>query len=233
MKWLYDILDDFSGLLFPRICFGCGTHLMRNESVICTECLFSIPGNNFHNEADNPVARLFWGRCMVEKATAFSSFSRGSRIRSLIHNLKYRGITEIGTEIGRVYGHTLHTSGFTRGIDMIIPVPLHASRLRRRGYNQSELIAGGISLATGLPLALKILTRSSGSATQTKKSRYDRWANVEGIFTVTDNESLKGKHILLVDDVITTGSTIEACVNELVKAEGVKVSVAAIAYAAI
>ncbi|HEX2920808.1 MAG TPA: ComF family protein [Bacteroidales bacterium] len=231
MMWFVDLLDDFAGLLFPRTCFGCGNHLMRNEKVICTECLYEIPCTNFHNEPENQVAKLFWGRCRIERAAAYSGFSSGSRMQSLIHNLKYKGITEIGIEMGKMYGSILSQSGFTSGIDIIIPVPLHPSRQRSRGFNQSELIAGGISEGTGLPVFTKILVRSSRTKTQTKKSRFSRWINVEGIFQVNDVGSIKGKHILLVDDVITTGSTLEACANELLKAENVKVSVAALAYA--
>lgn len=204
---------------------------MRNEKVICTECHVQIPRTGYHIEADNPVARLFWGRCLITKAAAFSYYNRGSRIRSLIHNLKYRGIREAGTELGRIYGFALKESGFTSGMDLIVPVPLHPARERERGYNQSSIIAAGMSEATDLVVDNNLLTRSVKSRTQTKRSRYERWTNVEGIFSVTYPERITGKHILLVDDVITTGSTIESCANELLKYEGVKVSVAAIACA--
>jgi ComF family protein len=145
----------------------------------------------------------------------------------------YNGIKEIGFELGRIYGLSLKSSGFTKDIDLIIPVPLHPSKKRMRGFNQSEIISMGISEATSLPVDLKSLARTSVSATQTKRSRYERWTNVEGIFHVVDSHALTKHHILLVDDVITTGSTIESCTNELLKIEGVKVSVAALAYAVI
>lgn len=231
MKFLYDFLDDFASLLFPRICYGCGNHLMRNEKIICTECHVQIPRTGYHTDPDNPVARLFWGRCLITRAAAFSYYNRGSRIRSLIHYLKYRGIREAGTELGRIYGCTLMESGFTNGMDLIIPVPLHPARERERGYNQSSFIAAGMAEATGLTVDNCILVRSVRSKTQTKRSRYERWTNVEGIFTVAEPEKITGKHILLVDDVITTGSTIESCANELLKYKGVKVSVAALACA--
>jgi ComF family protein len=192
-----------------------------------------IPRTDYHLKADNPVAQLFWGRCIVEKAAAFSFYNRGSRIRRLIHNLKYKGIREIGTELGRIYGKALKSSGYMDGIDFIIPVPLHFSKIRKRGFNQSEIISMGISSVTDIPVVVTCLERVSVSDTQTKKSRYERWINVEGIFRVSDSEALKGKHVLLVDDVITTGSTIESCVNELMKNEGTKVSIAALAYAVI
>jgi ComF family protein len=206
---------------------------MRNENLICTECYVVIPRTNYHNVVDNPVAQLFWGRCLIEKAAAFSYYHKGSRIRNLIHNLKYKGIKEIGYELGRIYGISLKTSGFMNDIDLIIPVPLHPGKKRIRGFNQSETISKGIGDAACLPVDIKSLSRARVSETQTKRSRYERWTNVEGIFQVVDPLSIMGKHVLLVDDVITTGSTIESCTNELVKIEGVKVSVVALAYAVV
>jgi len=182
---------------------------------------------------DNPVAQLFWGRCMIEKAAAFSYYNKGSRIRNLIHNLKYKGIREIGYELGRIYGLSLKSSGFTADIDLIIPVPLHPTKMRIRGFNQSEIISKGIADATGLAVDVKSLSRKTKSATQTKRSRYERWTNVEGIFQVIDPQTIMGRHILLVDDVITTGSTIESCTNELLNVKGVKVSVVALAFAVV
>jgi ComF family protein len=231
MRWLFDVWDDFISLLFPRICYGCGNQLMRNENLICTECHVAIPRTNHHFEPDNQVAQLFWGRCHITKAAAFSFYNKGSRIRRIIHNLKYNGISEIGPVIGNIYGHTLKSSGFMDDIDIIVPVPLHASRKRSRGYNQSDLIAQGLSEATGITVVSGELARVSKSQTQTRRSRYDRWKNVEGIFCAMNPEFFRDKHVLLVDDVITTGSTIEACANELLKIEGVRVSVTAIAYA--
>ena len=233
MNWLYDLWDDFFSLLFPRLCYACGNQLMRNENLICTECFVVIPRTNYHFIEDNPVAQLFWGRCLIEKAAAFSYYNKGSRIRKLIHNMKYNGIREIGYDLGRLYGLSLKTSGFINDIDIIIPVPLHPVKKRIRGFNQSETISMGIADATHLPVDLKSLARVLVSATQTKRSRYERWTNVEGIFQVLDSQTIMGKHVLLVDDVITTGSTIESCTNELLKIEGVKVSAVALAFAVV
>lgn len=232
MNFLYGLWDDFLSLLFPRLCPGCGCHLLRNENVICTECYVLMPRTNFHLDGDNPVSMLFWGRCRLEKAAAFSFYSRGSRIRNMIHDLKYRGNTAVGTELGRIYGLALLRSGFLDGIDLIVPVPLHPSKKRLRGFNQSELIAGGISEASGIPVSTGILRRTSASATQTKKTRYERWTNVEGIFALPAEGLSEGKHLLLVDDVITTGATIEACAATLLKNGDIKVSAVALAYAA-
>jgi len=233
MNFLYDLWDDFISLLFPRLCYGCGNHLLRNEKLICTECYVVIPRTNYHLINDNPVAQLFWGRCKIEKAAAFSYYNKGSRIRNLIHNLKYKGITELGCELGRIYALSLHASGFTGDIDMIIPVPLHPAKKRKRGFNQSDLISQGISEVTGSPVDTTTLTRVTVTATQTKRSRYDRWTNVEDVFRISNPDNVRGKHVLLVDDVITTGSTIESCANELLKIEDVRVSVVALAFAAI
>jgi ComF family protein len=208
MSYIYNLWDDFISLLFPRLCYACGNHLLRNENLICTECYVVIPRANYHKENTNPVAQLFWGRCMIEKAAAFSFYNKGSRIRNLIHNLKYRGIKEIGYELGRVYGLSLKSSGFTSDIDLIIPVPLHPAKKRIRGFNQSDVISTGIAEVTGLPVDTTSLVRTEVSATQTKRSRYERWTNVEGIFHVPDPKIIRGRHVLLVDDVITTGSTI-------------------------
>jgi ComF family protein len=233
MSYIYDFFDDFISLLFPRLCYACGNHLLRNENLICTECYVVIPRTKYHLESGNPVAQLFWGRCVIEKAAAFSYYNKGSRIRNLIHNLKYKGIKEIGYELGRIYGLSLKSSGFTADIDLIIPVPLHPSKKRIRGFNQSDLISQGLAGVTGLSVDTNTLVRTLVSVTQTKRSRYERWTNVEGIFHVTNPEIIKDMHILLVDDVITTGSTIESCANELLKVEGVKVSVIALAYAVV
>jgi predicted amidophosphoribosyltransferase len=166
MNYLYDLWDDFISLLFPRLCYACGSQLLRNEYLICTGCYVSIPRTNFHLKAENPVAQLFWGRCMIQKAAAFSFYTRGSRIRNLIHKLKYSGIKEIGCELGRIYAVSLKSSGFTADIDIIIPVPLHPARKRIRGFNQSECISAGISDVTGLPLITDYLPlRQTGPGT--------------------------------------------------------------------
>jgi ComF family protein len=231
MNFISDLWDDFLSLLFPRLCCGCGIPLVRNESVICTDCYLSIPKTNYHLTPGNPVSQLFWGRCTIEKAAAFSFYTKGSRIRRIIHKLKYDGLTDAGLLMGKIYATGLTESGFLNDIDLIIPVPLHPSKKRKRGFNQCDYICDGISGISGIPVNRTSLIRVTRSDTQTRKSRYDRWLNVEGIFEVKGEEELSGKHLLLVDDVITTGSTIEACANELLKVKDVKVSVIALAVA--
>jgi ComF family protein len=233
MSYLYDLWDDFISLLFPRLCHGCGNHLMRNETLICTECFVIIPRSGYHLIPDNPVEKIFWGRCAISKAAAFSFYTRDSRIRSLIHHLKYKGVKEVGYELGRIYARSLKSSGFLDDIDIIVPVPLHPVKKRQRGFNQSDIISQGISEVSGIPFDTGLLIRKTVTKTQTRKSRFDRWTNVQDIFSVKDYEKLRGLHILLVDDVITTGSTIEACANEILKAEKTKVSVVALAFSVI
>jgi ComF family protein len=225
------ILNDFFNLIFPVTCAACGNVLINNERIICLSCNYNLPRTNFHLEPDNPVAVIFWGRVRIEYATAFYFFNKASRFRHLIHELKYKGRKDIGMELGRIFGFEMATSPGFRLIDLVLPVPLHKKKLRKRGFNQSEYIARGISEAMNKPLDTSTVIRIVYSATQTRKSRYDRWMNVEGIFKVTDPTALSGKHILLVDDVVTTGATLEACATEILKVEGTKVSVAILGMA--
>jgi ComF family protein len=226
-----DIGDDFLSLFFPRLCLACSAHLVRGEKVLCTGCLLSMARTDFHLKRNNTLEQAFWGRCLVERAAAFSVFNRGSRIRKLIHGLKYNGRTEIGQMLGELYGSILTESGFMADIDMIVPVPLHPARQRQRGYNQSDYIANGLSGSSGVPVQKNIIMRSDRSGSQTKRGRYERWENVKSLFFVPDPDVIAGKHILVVDDVITTGSTMEACVNALHEAGEVRVSLVALAAA--
>lgn len=226
-----DIGDDFLSLFFPRLCIACGAHLVKGEKVLCTGCLLSMARTDFHAKRENTLEKAFWGRCLVERAAAFSVYNRGSRIRKLIHALKYEGRKDTGRMLGELYGSILAESGFMDGIDLIIPVPLHPARQRKRGYNQSECIAEGLSASTHVPMRVNIIRRTGVTGTQTRSGRYERWENVKGLFQVPDPVPLRERHILLVDDVITTGSTMEACVNALHDAASVRVSLVALAAA--
>jgi len=227
------LADDFLSLFFPRICYACGNSLFKNEETICTYCLFRLPKTNFHLENDNPVSRLFWGRVRIEAAAAFCYYRKDGKVQNLIHQFKYKGRKEIGPFIGNLYGDHLKNTRSFKDIDLIIPVPLHPRKIRKRGYNQSELFGHGLSEAMAVKLDRKSLYRNHASATQTKKSRYKRWENVESIFSVQKDNQLGGAHILLVDDVVTTGSTLEACAQALLQIEGVRVSVVTMAYAVV
>lgn len=231
MSSIKDIADDFLSLFLPRPCLSCGLNLVRGEEILCTGCLLSMARTDFHNSRDNMLEQAFWGRCIIERAAAFSVYNRGSRIRSLIHLLKYRGRKDVGRMLGRLYGSVLAGSGFMDGIDMILPVPLDPARERKRGYNQSQCIAEGLGEYSRVPVRSDILFRTGKSGSQTKSGRYERWENVEGLFAVRKADAIKGRHLIVVDDVITTGSTIEACVNALHEAGDVRVSVVALAVA--
>jgi len=201
-----------------------------HESHLCDLCLFHLPRTNFEKDLNNPVAQLFWGRVNIELATSFFFYSKGSKYQHILHELKYKGKKEIGFEIGKIFGKEIMNSEFS-DVDLIVPIPLHPSRERKRGYNQAEWIAMGLAEAMGKPLENKSILRITSSSTQTKKGRYDRWTNVEGIFRTRLPEKLVNKHILLVDDVVTTGATLEACATAILSIPETKVSIATLAVA--
>jgi len=224
-------INDFIGLIYPSICTGCGNSLWENEKMICTFCDYHLPRTNFHNDSENPLVRIFWGRTRIENAAAYLLFNKGNAVQQLVHALKYKGRKDIGVWLGKQYGLYLNASPCFRSVDQIIPVPLHPKKFLSRGFNQSEQFAIGLNAAMNIPVETQVLFRQKTSETQTKKSRFLRWQNVEEIFTVKGSHSLEGKHILLVDDVVTTGATIEACALALSKFPGIRISVAAIAFA--
>jgi ComF family protein len=226
---MFGWLLDFLSLFFPGTCLLCGGILGRQERLICMVCDFHLPRTNFHTAKDNPLSRAFWGRADIEAATACFYFSKGGKVQQLLHHLKYKGNKEVGLVIGEQYGHILKEAELFEDVDVIIAVPLHQSRQKERGYNQSQLFAMGLSRSMGARLDETALYRKMATESQTRKSRYKRWENVREIFALRNSRELEGKHILLVDDVITTGATIEACVNELRTIPGVRVSVGAIA----
>jgi ComF family protein len=192
-------------------------------------CIYHLPRTNYWKEAGNTIEQLFWGKLRIEHACALFFFGKGSRYRNLLHKLKYSEKKEIGVEMGRRLGMELKNAPLYQSIETIIPVPLHPKKQRKRGYNQSEQIARGIAEITGWSIDNKSVTRKLFTATQTRKTRMERWENVAEVFTVTQAEALTGKHVLLVDDVITTGATIEACAQQLLQIDKCKVSVAALA----
>ena len=192
--------------------------------------MYELPVTNFHREHDNPVAQVFWGRATVEHATAGYFFRKGNRVQKLVHSVKYRGQKEMGTVLGREMGKHLCNSYFDN-VDLITPVPLHPQKLRKRGYNQSEWIARGIAETMNKPVDTQSLARRFFTETQTRKKRFDRWENVETVFGLVRPEAFFGRHILLIDDVITTGATLEACIHAVLSATDAKVSVATLAFA--
>jgi ComF family protein len=225
------LAKDFIGLFYPEVCICCGAGLNAKEELVCTMCIYKLPKTNFHKYAENPLAKVFWGRVDISSVAAYCHYQKGNKVQDLVHELKYNGKKELGNYLGDWYGHDLKTSPLFNKADLIIYIPLHPSKLRKRGYNQSAHFAEGLSQSMGIPVLHAALSRTKNTDTQTRKSRYERWENVEGIFKVEKADEMKGKHVLLVDDIITTGATIEACVVELNKAGVGAVSVAAIGSA--
>ncbi len=220
-------------LLLPRTCAACARHLSDWEECLCLDCLGRLPVTGFHQDPDNAMAEMFWGRVRISQAVAWFYFRKGSIYQEVLHKLKYNDRPDIGFVLGRQYGFELNRdSGFIRP-ELIIPVPLNRKKLRVRGYNQSEAIARGLSAGLKVPVNTHQLTRPLATATQTRKSRYDRYLNVTGKFKITEPGLLENRHVLLIDDVITTGATLEACATELLSVPGVIVSVAALAWARI
>ena len=231
MSYFSETLDDLLGLFYPQLCITCGERLISQEKFICMKCWFDLPVSRFENNDENKVAQLFWGRVQVEHATSWFHYRKGSRYQKLIHAIKYKGLKELGLEAGRRFGDVLAEADHFKHVDVIIPVPLHPKKQKKRGFNQSEWIARGISESAEIPLNLNNMHRKIFTSTQTRKSRFERWQNVEGIFGLKNPDEYKNRHILLVDDVITTGSTLEACAYEILKIQNAKVSIATLAFA--
>jgi ComF family protein len=224
-------LSDFVSLLFPQLCPACGESLMAGENVICTDCRFTLPFTNFHLQPDNIVARQFWGKVDLQGAYALYYFAKGGKVQNLMHHFKYKGMQQIGVLLGNMAGEQLVKSNIFNSVNVIIPVPLHKKRLKERGYNQSTCFANGLAQKLNAVVDDDNLVRVKSTETQTHKSRFLRFENMQEVFKVLNPEKLMDKHVLLVDDVITTGSTLEACSLQLLKIEGLKLSIATIAYA--
>jgi len=223
-------IDDLISLIFPKICACCGNSLWKHEKVICTFCDFHLPKTNFHLEPENPLTRSFWGRVPIDSGTAIYYFNKGNRVQQLIHQLKYKGRREIGIFLGEKYGYSLKNTPPFNTVELILPVPLHKKKRMQRGYNQSEEFASGLGRTMNVPVDPYALYRCKATETQTRKSRFKRWQNVAEMFAVRDPTVLVGRHLLVVDDVITTGATLEACIQVLSSIPGTRISIAAIAF---
>lgn len=222
-----DLLD----LIYPNLCFICGETLLKSESHICLTCLNNIPRTNYHLLTDNPVEKRFWGKAPIFRGTSFFFFQKGSPFQKLLHELKYKGNKEIGEILGRYAAAELLNSPDFCSIDIIIPIPLHPKRFAQRGYNQSEWIGKGLSAVLDKPQDTNTLKRVKQTTTQTKKSVFERFENTEGIFELSGAKELEGKHLLLIDDVLTTGSTLNAAINTLLNIPNVKISIFTLAIA--
>lgn len=223
--------EDLLALFYPSLCSGCGEHLPFGQRVLCIECLYTLPLTSYHDQAVNPLDERFWGRLPIESATALCYFSEGGIIQRLIHRLKYQSDPEVGHYLGLLLGQVLKGSERFGSVDLILPIPLHRVRQRQRGYNQSDKFARGLAQAMDKPWSQSVLGRRLKTATQTRKGRIGRFFNVEDAFEVRDPDKLRGKWILLVDDVMTTGATLEACGRKILEIPGTRLSFATIACA--
>ena len=213
-----EILNDISGLFFPRSCAVCGELLVKGAEFVCTQCRWDIPLTGYWREVDNPVTQALYGQLPVVNASAFFFFVHDSKFQQFVHSFKYRGGWRYAVEMGEWFGHTLKESPLYADIDVLVPIPLHFRKRLKRGYNQAEYIAKGMAKAMGVELDIKSVYRKMHNPSQTSKSRNERWDNVQNIFALRHPEQLDGKHILLVDDVLTTGSTIVSCGDAILKA---------------
>ena len=227
---LHTWLDALSSLFYPNLCLACSKNLPPSSGFLCVSCSYKLPKTDFHLHQENPLTERFWGRVQLQAGTACYHFSKSGRTQQLLHRLKYEGKKEVGIEIGKLHGSVLREAPLFRDVDLIVPVPLHLKKQRLRGYNQSALYARGLSERLGVPWQ-EALKRTAYTDSQTRKSRMERFANVEKVFKLPSTDAVAGKHVLLVDDVITTGATLEACAHRLLAAPGTRVSVATIAIA--
>lgn len=219
------IKDSFLHLLFPHVCAGCGSDILNEETLLCMRCVDLMPETNFELHANNPVEKTFWGRLPLAAATAQFYFNKESLLQQLMHQFKYRGNKELGFQLGSIMGEQLKRSGRFE-VDAIVPLPLFPAKEKRRGYNQATVLCEGMARVMNIPVLHKVITRPQHTETQTKKGRIERWENIEGKFVLADPVAISKRHLLLVDDVITTGATLEACGNELLKAENARLSIA-------
>lgn len=224
------LLKDILNFIFPQRCIICRKRLTNKENFICTSCLIHLPLTNYHLVENNPLEKYFWGLFPIERATSFF-YHEGEKTRSIIYHIKYYNHPEIGKILATNYAKELQDYQFFKDIDAIVPIPLHWKRMLKRHYNQSSYIAQGISQSTGIPTFNNVVKRVINNVSQTQVKKHERKVNVKDIFKVFHPEKIKGKHILLVDDVITTGSTITSCAQELAKIQGVKISVFTLAIA--
>ena len=232
MQSLKNILSSTLHLFYPNQCNGCGSDLITGNNLLCITCIHNLPLTNFAALPNNPIEKIFWGRLPITSAFAEFYFEKESLIQHLVHQLKYKNNTAIGLYLGEMMGKSMKESNRFNDVDALIPVPLYPDKERKRGYNQATVICEGIAKATDIKIEKSNVIRQKFTETQTRKHRTERWENVSESFTVKNATALQGKHVLLVDDVITTGATIEACGAILQQIPNIKLSIATLALAA-
>ena len=224
-----NLFNDFISLFFPSYCESCHNNLVKGESLICMSCWSQLPETNFHNDPENELFMRFAGKLPLQHALAYLRFTKSGKVQAILHSLKYENKPELGVVMGKRYGELVKML-LADTIDLIIPVPLHESRLRKRGYNQSDAFAEGLSQSTGIPWSNTAVMRLIKSESHIRKTREERWNNVDGIFQIVDIDAVENKRILLVDDVVTTGATLESCAKAILeKAENISIATIAMA----
>ncbi|MGC4233915.1 MAG: phosphoribosyltransferase family protein [Niabella sp.] len=231
MNTLTLIKDALLHLFYPHVCAGCGTDILPAGSNICVQCIHNLPFSGFEKMDDNPVEKILSGRIRFNKATALLYFTKHSSLQNIMHAFKYRNNKDLGHQLGLIMGNQLLESGRFRHLEALIPLPLHESRRHKRGYNQAEILCNGIAEILQIPVITHAVKRISATETQTRKSRIERWQNMEGKFILVGENKIADKQVLLVDDVITTGATLEACAAALSEAKGVGINMATLCYA--
>lgn len=221
-----NLLNHIINLFYPQVCASCGDLLMQGEETICLSCRYLLPKTGYENDVNNPLAKSFWGQIDFHAVTAEFFFSKTGKVQHLLHQLKYQGNRDAGLFLGQQIGESIKDAELFQDIDYLVPIPLHPKKEFLRGFNQSFVIAQGVEDITKIPIVKDGLVRSVFTSTQTKKTRDERWANVKDIFVVKDNKIFENKHILLIDDVLTTGATLMAAANKLLEISGAKVSAA-------
>lgn len=228
---IVNAFKNLISLFYPYSCVACGNVLQQNEQSLCVNCLLHLPETNYHLEKENPLQLIFRGRVPIENISAFLFYKKVNQVQRILHSLKYNGNQEIGEFLGYYYGQQLIQQPDYQSIDCVIPIPLHYKKLKLRGYNQSEAIAKGLGKAMKIPVYTDVLIRNTYTDTQTKKSRFSRWKNVEHVFEVQNAEPIFNKHVLICDDVLTTGATLEAGISKLLENNISKISVVTLAVA--
>lgn len=225
------IFSPLLHLFYPHVCAGCGSDLLEEINLLCLKCMNDLPNTHFARHPGNPVEKIFRGRLPITAAMSEFYFTKGTLIQNLVHQFKYNGNTDIGIYLGAMMGSSLLSNNRFENIDALVPLPLFAEKEFKRGYNQAAILCTGISEVTNIPVLKNNVIRKRFSETQTKKHRAERWDNVASSFQVNNPRELTNRHILLVDDVVTTGATLEACGAEILKIAGTRLSIATLAYA--
>jgi ComF family protein len=223
-------IGAISHLLYPSICFGCKKNEIETNEWLCIQCLSTLPFTGFENTRNNPVEQLFWGRTPIEIASSCFFYVEKTPIQRLIHEVKYKEQQQLGRWLGQMIGRQLQTIFQMKKVDLMLPMPLHPKKQQQRGYNQAVLLCEGIRATTACDFSEQVLIRNTNTQTQTKKTRMERWNNVNEVFAITDAQQIMNKHIVLIDDVITTGASTEACAAILLKEGACAVSICSLAY---